>query len=237
MTGHTTHAYIFDLLCLLRRKRDARWLITAVVSECGLAPHIRMVTPMRASIQLSVAVMAMWLASFSAGAQAPAALRPASVCELSGRPDDWNHVRVRVTGVATHESERFTLSDPACPASQSAASIWLTYGGRASAETAFCCPGEGARGRRQRPLVIDGIALPLVEDASFLRFRERLRNRDRITARVTVVGTFFAGKQSESIAPGSRGYGHFGCCTLLVIEQIQELEAATAPSSVSVTDE
>jgi len=79
-------------------------------------------------------------------------------------------------------------------------------------------------------LVIDGIALPLVEDVSFLRFRELLRNRDRTSTRVTVVGTFFAGEQSESVTPGRRGYGHFGCCTLLVIERIHEFEAATAPS-------
>jgi hypothetical protein len=184
---------------------------------------------MRASILLSVAVMATWLASFSAGAQAPAAPRQASVCDLLARPDDWNHARVRVTGVATHGFEHFTLSDPACPASQSTAPIWLTYSGRASSETTFCCPGEGARGRRQKPLVIDGIALPLVEDASFLRFRDMLRNRDRTTARVTVVGTFFAGKQSDSVAPGGRGYGHFGCCTLLAIEQIHSFEKAKAP--------
>src|SRR3954453_17592132 len=76
----------------------------------------------------------------------------ATACDLADRPPAWDHVRVRVTAVAAHEFETFSLDDPSCPIKPSSTRIWLTYGGRLSAETAFCCPGEPDRSLRPKTL-------------------------------------------------------------------------------------
>jgi hypothetical protein len=89
--------------------------------------------------------------------------------------------------------------------------------------------------RRQHgaDLTIEGQAVPLVRDAAYREFRnrldaKRLRRPDggqcfdecefyRVTASIT--GTFFAAKNRYS------GYGHLGCCNLLVIRQIGDVSA------------
>ena len=153
--------------------------------------------------------------------------REATACNLLKEPTAWNHVRVRVTAVATHGFEDFSLSSPACEGSQKA--IWLTYGGRANSETIYCCPGEGEESLRAEPLVLEGVTLALVEDATFNRFRERLRKHPRVAVRMTVVGTFFAGAQTPA---GWGGFGHLGCCSLLVIERVEQFqEMGNAPEN------
>jgi hypothetical protein len=120
--------------------------------------------------------------------------REATVCDLLTEPTAWNHVVVRVTGVATRAFEHFSLSSPTCGDSDG---LWLTYGGRVQSETIYCCPGEGEDLARRQPLVVEDVALPLVEDQIFGRFRELLRKQPRAVARVTLVGTFFSGTQSD----------------------------------------
>jgi hypothetical protein len=175
------------------------------------------------SMRLVVAVLAMSLASLEGvrptHEQASPSPREATACNLLKEPTAWNHVRVRVTAVATHAFEDFSLSSPACESTQNA--IWLTYGGRANSETIYCCPGEGEESLRAEPLVLEGVTLPLVEDATFNRFRELLRKHPRVAAQVTVVGTFFAGAQMRA---GLGGFGHVGCCSLLVIERVEQFQ-------------
>lgn len=180
---------------------------------------------------LTLAVLATSFPSFqgaSDGQQAAAPTRYATVCQLSNAPDSWNHVRVRVTALVTHGFENFSVSDPGCKPNPG--SIWLTYGGRASSETIYCCPGE-PESSRTAPLVVEGVTLPLADDKTFRQFRELLRKHARVTARATLVGTFFAGaKPGPAIASG--GFGHLGCCTLLVIEAIERFDEAKAPKSL-----
>src|SRR5206468_3591979 len=133
-------------------------------------------------------------------------------CDLSSRPAAWDHVQVRVTGIATHEFESFLLDDPSCRVDEASTSVWLTYGGRLSSETVFCCPGEPRRSLRTNSLVVEGVRPPAAEDLVFRRFRQLLRTQARSTVRVTVVGTFFAGeKNPDSNRWG--GFGHTGCCS------------------------
>ena len=174
---------------------------------------------MRKSLMLVLVAVAAPLASLAGtgvSRQPPARLREATVCEMSKKPDAWNHVRVRLTAVATHGFEDFSLTDPTCP---DAAGIWLTYGGSVSSGTIYCCPGEGGESRRPKPLVIEGVTLPLVEDSVFHRFRALLGKQTRTAARVTLLGTFFPGEKSDTW--GWSGFGHFGCCSLVVIERLE----------------
>jgi hypothetical protein len=154
--------------------------------------------------------------------------RKTTVCDLAKKPDTWNHVRVQLSAVATHEFESFLLSDPTCGDSQTSTLIWLTYGGRESTGTTYCCPGEGGQSTRPKPLVIEGVSLPLAADGVFRRFRELLSKQPRTAARVSLVGTFFAGEQSATATWG--GFGHMGCCSLLVIERVEQFAEVKRPN-------
>ena len=179
---------------------------------------------MRTSLLLTLVSLTASIAAFEGTAlsqQPPATPRTATVCEMSKKPDGWDHVRVRLTAVATQDFENFSLTDPACG---DAALIWLTYGGSVSSGTIYCCPGEGGESTRRKPLVLEGVALPLVEDAIFHRFRALRGTHARTVARVTLVGTFFAGEKNVG-----RGFGHMGCCSLLVIERVESFEEVRSP--------
>jgi hypothetical protein len=171
--------------------------------------------------RIAIALAAVAAAAFgdelsTANQRSPVSPRVVTVCELSRTPDAWNHVVVRVTGTATREFESFALADAACDETKDSTSIWLTYGGRVSPGSIYCCPGEGDRSPRPQPLVLEGLKLPLVEDAMFRRFRTLMNREPRGGARVTLIGRFFAGDASQPM----RGFGHFGCCSLLVIERV-----------------
>lgn len=160
--------------------------------------------------------------------QPQASPRMTTVCDLAKEPDQWNHVRVQLIAVATHDFETFALSDPNCLDSQTSTSIWLTFGGREPSGTSYCCPGEGDRSRRREPLVVEGVRLPLVVDAVFRRFQELLKRHSATTASVSLVGTFFAGEQ-RGAAKTWGGFGHMGCCSLLVIERVQRFDELKQP--------
>lgn len=164
-----------------------------------------------------------------AQAQTMPSPREATVCDLLKEPTAWNHVLVRVTAVATHAFESFTLSSSTCEDSRG---LWLTFGGRAQSGAIYCCPGEGDESAPSQPLVVEDVELPLVEDPTFHRFRALLRKEPRgvaRAARVTLVGTFFAGHPTElAVTPtGLGGFGHLGCCSLLVIQRVEQFQSGS----------
>lgn len=160
------------------------------------------------------------------GQPAPSPVIDAAVCNVSANPDAWNHKRIRLSGVVTKEFENFTIGDPACPAAADAVGIWLTLGGRRSSSVVYCCPGEGD-GHRSQAMTVDGMTVPLVEDAMLSQFVRLLRGNAEFSGRATLVGTFFAGRRAERDL-NWRGYGHFGCCTLFVIERVEQLGPLSA---------
>ena len=145
--------------------------------------------------------------------------RAITVCDLVNMPAKWNGVRVRVTAVATYEFENFSLSDEACPE----AAVWLTYGGRVSSGAVYCCPGEGGADTRPEPLVVDGTPVDIVDDSVFRQLRLLFRKQERTVVRATVLGTFFAGVQDRTAGTWG-GFGHFGCCSLFVIQRVERFE-------------
>jgi hypothetical protein len=140
-----------------------------------------------------------------------------SLCELKKNQATYNHKLVEVTGFISHGFEDFTLFDPACPPWLD---IWLMYGGTSASGTIYCCGVTDSRSR-QRPLVIEGEPTALVDDERFREFDRRIQQWPDTMVRATVVGRFFSGRQSR-IRGELRwgGYGHMGCCSLLVIQQI-----------------
>jgi hypothetical protein len=152
--------------------------------------------------------------------------RDVSYCELSRNPAAFNHQLVRVTGFVTHGFEDFQFSEPPCPTQ--GFSIWIMYGGRAESGTVYCCPGEGGHKTRSEPLRIEGVHLPLSEDANFRRFRALIEKEHDTTIHATLVGTFFSGEKRESNGYTFwAGMGHMGCCSLLVIQRIVSFQGHT----------
>jgi len=147
-------------------------------------------------------------------------------CELSRNPSAYNHELVRLTAFVTHGFEDFQITEPDCPTQRF--SVWLMYGGKAESNTVYCCPGEAGRETRSDLLTVEGVQIPLVRDPTFQQFNELLKKEHDTTVRSTVVGKFFSGTK-ETVDTGTfwRGFGHMGCCSLLVIQRIESFEPHT----------
>lgn len=140
------------------------------------------------------------------------------VCRLQADPAAYNRKLVEVSGLVQHGFESFALSDSKC---SGGLPVWLEYGGSVNSETVYCC-GTTAGAPRGQTLVVDGITLPLADDALFHRFDDHIRKASReVTFRATLRGHFFAGKKQPA---AGGGYGHLGCCSLLVIEQVMAVD-------------
>ena len=158
------------------------------------------------------------------------AAKEVSVCALQADSGAYDRSVVRVSGIVAHGFEQFLLSDPQCARDPR---IWLEYGGDHNSDTVYCC-GTKARAPRGGTLTIDGITLPLIEDALFIDLDARIRSAEEVTFQATVEGRFFAGVKQQ--LPGGEfwgGYGHIGCCSLLVIQRVLAVDpigdAAASP--------
>ncbi|MBL8190226.1 MAG: hypothetical protein JNK38_19575 [Acidobacteria bacterium] len=142
-------------------------------------------------------------------------------CQLAENPGEYNHKLVQVTGFVSHGFEDFTIFDPTC---SSRFSIWLEYGGVRDSDTMYCC-GVTPSNSRPKQLVVESIPIPLTDDARFRQFNALVQKRPSSTVHATLVGRFFSGKQQQS--PNGvfwGGFGHLGCCSLLAIQQILEVD-------------
>ncbi|MBZ5531057.1 MAG: hypothetical protein LAO20_06475 [Acidobacteriia bacterium] len=189
---------------------------------------------MQLSLKLLLAML-MGVAGMSAQSAQPSAdatqePRTVTFCELAKDPAAYNRQLIRLSGFVTHGFEDFALSDPNCPATPTRFWLWLMYGGTVESGTMYCCPGEGGRDTRSDTLTVEGVKIPLLRDQVFQQFTELLKRERDTTVRVTLTGTFFAGKgeAGESL----RGYGHMGCCSLFAIQRVE----AFAPHTRSDLD-
>jgi len=172
---------------------------------------------MRRSIGILIAV-ALWLVADGQAEtvrQRPLGVEKVNPCVLQADPGVYNHKLIEVRGVVSHGFENFTLSDSRC---EHGSGVWLEYGGRVNSETEYCC---GVKTPRAAALVVEGITTALTEDAMFRRFDAQVRTRGDVRFRAHLIGRFFAGvKQHTPKGEFWGGYGHFGCCSLLVIQQV-----------------
>jgi len=140
-----------------------------------------------------------------------------TVCQLKLDPAAFNHSLVEVTGFFSKSFENFTLSDPGC---SSGSDVWLEYGGTVSSGTVYCCTPSNDR-RRSAPFVVEGIRIPLIADMHFQEFDRSIQNPAHKQLRASVIGRFFSGQKQERLGHLTwGGFGHFGCCSLLVIQQV-----------------
>jgi hypothetical protein len=158
-----------------------------------------------------------------------------SPCDLVHDPAKFANQLVSVRATVLIAFEDFTLETPGCGDGKEDHPIWLMYGGDEPT------PVPSTVNHTSRPvgmvLKIDGRRISLTHDASLDLFRERLAAERtsfngkacgdacrlyRVTA--TLSGVFFAGRNE-----GLPGYGHLGCCHLLVIERVSDVAARRTP--------
>ena len=145
-----------------------------------------------------------------------------SACRLKSDPAAFDHKLVQLTSFLSHGFEDFTLQDPTC---NMWLDIWVEYGGKAASGTVYCCGGAGERSR-PKELVVEKIPIPLVEDNNFRTLDDLLRtSRGYTMAHASLIGRFFAGKEM-SYEKGKYwgGYGHMGCCSLFVVQQVLSVD-------------
>ncbi len=146
-----------------------------------------------------------------------------TLCQLRADPAVYNHKLVEITAFVSKGFENFALFDPDC--SSGSTSVWLEYGGTAASGTMYCC-GVTAERKRPKQLVVEETPITLVDDELFRTFDKLLQRPPDATAHATIIGRFFSGKKVENTNPASwEGYGHFGCCSLLAIQQIVSVDA------------
>jgi hypothetical protein len=180
--------------------------------------------------RLYLSLLACWLfiaLPSSAMSQAPETPQVATVCQLLNDPKAWDHKLVQVTGFASHGFEDSGFTDPDCTGHL--LGLWMEYGGKSL--TGTMSTASDLSRSRSAPVVIEGIAVPLVEDALFHRFDDFLHQNARTgtTVHATVVARFFAGQIQHFRGDVWGGYGHLGCCSLFVVQQVLSVDDYRRP--------
>ena len=137
-------------------------------------------------------------------------------CELQKDPAAYDKKLIEISGTVSRGFENFTLYSLDCGVHYA---VWLEYGGVVNSGTVYCCGVDASRGRSE-PLTVAGIQTELVEDDKFREFDRLVQRTPSSTARATLVGRFFAGEKRGEMWSG---YGHLGCCSLLVIQQVRSV--------------
>lgn len=175
------------------------------------------------------------LAGFaSAGTSSPATPPPTvALCDLITNPQVFDGRWIQVRGHVSVGFENFSLYEPGCDKALTRG-IWLMYGGDEETPTIYCC-GDHSRHKGQ-DVQVRGQSISLIRDAAMQDFiakvasrRKRLVNGAPCRGSTcnlydvagTVTGMFFAGP----VLRAQGGYGHLGCCHLLVIHRVSEVKA------------
>jgi len=142
-----------------------------------------------------------------------------TLCELAALPQQFHQGRIRITALVSFEFEHFALADPGCEFPKgSDFQAWVAFGGDVPSGAIYCCPGEGVSG--QPPAPSKNAAIPLVDDRATRNFRALLAKEGDTIVRASLVGTLLVKPDDRSPLGTMSGYGHMGCCSLFVIEQV-----------------
>jgi hypothetical protein len=165
-----------------------------------------------------------------------AAEEPLTPCQLALNQTSLDAKEVVVRGELHVEFEDSSFV-PDCEASS--LHIWVMFGGDVETPVVYCC---GDQGRTPgSTLKMRDLALPLKRNRQFEEFFKFLNARRQLAPtgvpcfyecylyRVTATfrGHFFLGKKTTLPDGGVvyRGYGHMGCCSLFVIQEVSDVES------------
>jgi hypothetical protein len=155
-----------------------------------------------------------------------------TLCAIKKDPMAFNTKLVEVSGYGSHGFEDSMFEDPTCFWGNGVPGIWMEYGGTAGTDTVYCC--GPTKGKEKKPLIVQGISVPLVRDDVFQRFDNLLHSNSSkpISVRATVRARIFVAKESVNGRTLYAGYGHMGCCMLLAIQQIVSVESKKPEPSI-----
>ena len=145
-----------------------------------------------------------------------------SICQLIADPAKYNQKLVKVTAFLSHGFEDSGIYDSSC---ESRFGVWYEYGGKNSTGTMYCCGVTAARDRPEQ-ITVENIPIPLLVDENFQKLDQLLHQPADTVVHGTVIGRFFSGEKSKA-ANGKdwwRGYGHMGCCSLFMIQQVVQVD-------------
>ena len=159
-------------------------------------------------------------------------------CALEKNPGQYDHLLITVHSHLTLGFEDFSLAPENCPGGRENGWVWLELGGDSGPATIYCC-GDHTRPKGM-DVKVDGISIPLQQNV-FLEQMMRLLSVSRhktpagrpcykckyFRVSATFTGRFFAGQRMEFKEghPFYGGYGHMGCCSLLVIQEVSNVTA------------
>lgn len=182
------------------------------------------------ALRRSVALLLL-LAGYCFAQNAPDnSIHDVDVCELLQRPALFDSKLVRFRGRLIFQFEGDHVDDRACNLPFLHPGIWWELG------------NEAVWGNDADAAHVREITTPILKDAAYKEFDTRTHARLSVRpdgescdshrtcalfdVDATFIGRFFAG---DAKSPQIPGYGHMGCCHLLVIEQISEVESTRTP--------
>lgn len=178
------------------------------------------------------AALAFWSLALSLDAQETEPPIKTTLCEIKKDPLAFNKKLVEVSGYGTFGFEDSMFEDPTCFEHSDGPGVWMEYGGTVSTDTMYCCGFSPSN--TKKPLTVQDIPVPLVEDEQFKRFDTMLHSKQPkkdVSVRATVRGRIFVA-QSKIAQISFWGYGHMGCCMLLAIEQVVSVDSKKAGPSI-----
>lgn len=168
------------------------------------------------------------LPAFVCLAQEPIKVTP---CDLVTIPERYAGKLVEVRGRVDLAFENFTLAQPGCEGKYPR--IWLMFGG--DEPTPIASTVNDNERRPGSMMKVQGQPIPLIHDAALDLFNRRL-NAERVSpigdrpcydcylydVTASLIGVFF---QDPNGGRPMGGYGHMGCCHLLAIERVKDVNA------------
>src|SRR5580704_505395 len=149
-----------------------------------------------------------------------------SLCDLALHPKSFDGKTIRVRGTLNVNFEDFTLAIENCGTQQQ---IWLAFGGDVPGIVAsmvndnFRKPGVD--------LKVNGVSYAITRDENFRKLyaliAARHGDKPSYSVTATLTGAFLAGEERKLTNGQSYlgGYGHLGCCSLLVITLVSNVQS------------
>ena len=188
---------------------------------------------------LGVAVVLVALRGWAQPGRPSATPPSVTFCDLVSNPQAFDAQWIQVRGEVSLAFEDFSLRETGCdkPLTKN---MWLMYGGDEETPTTYCC-GDHRR-PKGKDIVVRGQAVPLIRNTQMEDFIAKVRARRarrvngepcdtsacnlyRVSA--TITGLFLAAPNNPRNPLG--GFGHMGCCHLLVIHRVSEVNAERTP--------
>jgi hypothetical protein len=158
-----------------------------------------------------------------------------SFCQLAKSPKEFDGKTIRVRGTLSINFEDFTLYARDCKTDQW---IWLTFGGDVPG-IVVSMVNDNYR-KPGKDLEINGVTYGIKKDDNFRRLyamiAARRGQKPAYTVTATLTGAFLAGQETKAAngkTTSYSGYGHLGCCSLLVITQVSDV-SSVPPADLTV---